>query len=276
MAQAIEAEENARRRLAFALHDDVVQELMVASRELRRIERGDANALDEVRGALDRSLVQLRGHLRELSPPSADGTSTVEALSALTRGLRDRTSIDVHTTLDVRADGHHTRLVVTLARELLSNVERHADAAVAWVALRPAQKGVLLEVGDDGRGIHAQRLQEARAGGHLGLAAARERVEAIGGSVQILTVPGAGTLVTVRLPVRGPFARLRAAAQRRRAADDSRTTQPITASVNGTGRVGTSSRDSANARADVASRPSLSRESSTTLASGTDGMRRSR
>ena len=69
------------------------------------------------------------------------------------------------------------------------------------VAISRTADEVLLEVVDDGTGIEPLRRAAALAAGHIGLAAARERVEAEGGSMELETGTGAGTRVRITVPV---------------------------------------------------------------------------
>jgi two-component system NarL family sensor kinase len=87
-------------------------------------------------------------------------------------------------------------------RELLANVGRHADAHDVRVGARAEDGHVVVEVADDGCGMDDDVRRRAVAAGHVGLASISERVEALGGSVAIVSPArdGRGTVVTVRLP----------------------------------------------------------------------------
>jgi signal transduction histidine kinase len=86
--------------------------------------------------------------------------------------------------------------VVQLAREALSNVSRHAEAATCRVSLYQDERGQVLEVDDDGRGFDPATT----TGTGQGLRNLRERAERLGGRAQIDSVPGQGTRVRVTLP----------------------------------------------------------------------------
>ena len=98
------------------------------------------------------------------------------------------------------AGGAHDDLVLSLSRELLNNVAKHAHAGSVTVTVSVVDWWVVLEVADDGRGIEPGRLAEAPRHGHIGLASLTERVEAIGGVLQIESASSGGTTVRVRLP----------------------------------------------------------------------------
>ena len=86
--------------------------------------------------------------------------------------------------------------VVQLAREALSNVSRHAEAATCRVSLYRDERGQVLEVDDDGRGFDPALA----TGGGQGLRNLRERARELGGRAEIDSAPGSGTTVRVTIP----------------------------------------------------------------------------
>ena len=87
-----------------------------------------------------------------------------------------------------------------MARESLSNVARHAEAATCRVSLRRLDSRAVLEVDDDGVGFDVQG--PAPAG--LGLENLRARAESLGGRLVVTSPPGEGTTVQVSLPLGAP------------------------------------------------------------------------
>jgi two-component system NarL family sensor kinase len=104
--------------------------------------------------------------------------------------------------LDLRCPNRHDgdQLVFSAARELLSNVVRHADASGVAVRLAAANGDLVLVVEDDGRGFPPGLPGERLADGHIGLAAQRVRIESAGGRMEVFSAPGDGTRVEVRVP----------------------------------------------------------------------------
>jgi two-component system NarL family sensor kinase len=98
------------------------------------------------------------------------------------------------------AAGQHDQLVLSLARELLVNAAKHAEAHEVTVALARTDGQLLLEVADDGRGISPGRLADAPGEGHIGLASCAQRVEALGGRFVVGARPAGGTRVRATLP----------------------------------------------------------------------------
>jgi two-component system NarL family sensor kinase len=104
-------------------------------------------------------------------------------------------------TVDPDAAGAHDELVVSLARELLENTARHASATRVEVDVRTEPSAIVLSVADDGAGFPPGRLEAALAGGAIGVASCRERVEALGGTFSMHAAPGAGTRARAWIPV---------------------------------------------------------------------------
>jgi signal transduction histidine kinase len=85
-----------------------------------------------------------------------------------------------------------------MTREGLSNVARHSGASRAVLALAANDATLTLLIGDNGKGFDPA---EGRTEGHHGLANLQSRAEALGGSLQVKSKPGAGTEVEARIPL---------------------------------------------------------------------------
>ncbi len=200
VAQAVEAEERARRRLSDDLHDHAIQNVLTARQDVADARDGDASALDRAEQALRLALAQLRSAVRDLHPYLLDHLDLPSALETIAEQHATHGGYQVDIDIDPAAVGVHDQLVVSLARELLANAAKHASARHVSLALHHGEHAVTLEVSDDGRGFSSdQRLTALRAG-HIGLASTRERVEASHGSFEIHSKPGAGTRVRCALP----------------------------------------------------------------------------
>ena len=130
-------------------------------------------------------------------------------LAAALRELADRSAaagrIDVAVELDgwdarLRTDAD--RLLYETARELLTNVVKHARAKTARVVLAHHDGHAGLAVTDDGRGIPMGAVSAAVGAGHIGLASYRVRIEAAGGTFAIGEAEPSGTVIRVELPAR--------------------------------------------------------------------------
>jgi two-component system NarL family sensor kinase len=196
VAQALDAEDRERRRLAAALHDEAVQNLLAARHEL-----AGGGDLEFVAHGLDRTVEQLRDAVFDLHPAALDHAGLAAALEAVAARVGQRAGLRWQVEVDPAAAGLHDQLVYQLARELVVNVAKHARASSVTVRVRRTPAELVLEVADDGRGLDAARLRAAPLDGHIGLASATERVEALDGELEIAAEPGQGTLVRARIPV---------------------------------------------------------------------------
>jgi signal transduction histidine kinase len=98
----------------------------------------------------------------------------------------------------VSLPGKESVELLRILQEALANVRRHSAARNVEVGLRTDDEAILIEVTDDGRGFDPM---VARGG--VGLVGMRERVEGLGGEIEISNRPGEGTEVMVRVPVGG-------------------------------------------------------------------------
>jgi two-component system NarL family sensor kinase len=92
-------------------------------------------------------------------------------------------------------------LLYGLARELVTNVARHASASSLQVDIARVADEIHLSVRDDGVGCTPDRRRQALREGHLGLASWTERVRALGGDLYMEPASGEGTQVLARIPV---------------------------------------------------------------------------
>jgi signal transduction histidine kinase len=209
-----DALEGERRRIAAELHDGVVQDLAGVAYELqaaadRLPQNGSRSGQDaELDDALRRGAGVCRGSMRalrsllvDLYPSERREQGLDAAVEALARPLRDR-GVDVAVDMDLDGPLPSTtaELVYRAAQEALRNVDRHAAARTASVALRSDDGTVTLVVEDDGRGMTGDNLREQHAAGHMGLALLADGVAARGGSLSIESEPGTGTRLRLSMP----------------------------------------------------------------------------
>jgi two-component system NarL family sensor kinase len=201
LADALDAEQRERRALAEALHDNALQNLLSARHELEEAAEATPHpALDRADAALLETVRQLREAVFELHPYVLAEVGLEAALRSIASQAATRAGVALE--LDLRYDNRHPReaLLFSAARELLNNVVRHAGASGLVVRLAETNGEVELVVEDDGRGFPPELPAERLAGGHVGLASQRVRVEAAGGTMDVDASPGQGTRVTLRLP----------------------------------------------------------------------------
>jgi signal transduction histidine kinase len=194
-----------RQRIAQDLHDGAIQALFgvgVALQALAKAsaDEGQQGRLRTAAQQLDGVMQDLRNYVIGLGPSILADQTLDAALLYLVRGYEAQTGKTAHIFVD-RAVALQLAAwagdLVQIASEAISNVARHAEAAVLEVTLRKRGSAAVLEIRDDGRGFDPM---EAAAHG-LGLGNFRARAGALGGKVDVESRPGGGTTVTVRVPV---------------------------------------------------------------------------
>jgi two-component system NarL family sensor kinase len=200
VAQALSAEARARRELSYALHDELVQELLCAQQDLKVARRGRPEYIDRAQQALGDAVRRLRHEIFQLHPHLLETAGLEAALEAVAG--QHTLAGGARPTIAVAPDaaGVHDELLFSVGRELLTNAARHAGAGRVELTVERADGDIVLVCRDDGRGMAPERRAAALAAGHLGLAACTERVEALGGRLAVAAAPGGGTEVRASLP----------------------------------------------------------------------------
>jgi signal transduction histidine kinase len=201
-------EDRERRRIATQVHDHIGQSLALAQIKLtsmRETIRDPGRAtFDEAVELLEQSIVDTRTLIFDLSPPVLYDLGLREALSWLVEEFEKRHGILIGVTddgMDKRLDDATAGLVFRAVRELLTNVFKHAKADSARVSLRRAGDHIDIEVEDKGTGFDAKALGSQSSGGGFGLFSVREQISRLGGTVEIISAPGQGTRVNMRVPL---------------------------------------------------------------------------
>ena len=188
-----------RRRIARELHDGVGQLVVALGYRVEDIadlvEAGPMHeAVLQLREEVAHVARELRRALGELRAEPAVDRSVSDALSSYLEELSRRGDLRVHLAVEERGQrlpGQVEREVLQIAREAITNVDRHARAINLWVRLVREDGRVRLVVEDDGIGAVVPRP------GHYGIQGMRERTEQIGGVLEIGVRPDGGTVVTL-------------------------------------------------------------------------------
>lgn len=201
VAQLLDGEDRQRRSISEQLHDQAMQDLLVARQELSESRGQDPVCSARTQAAIDRALSQLRGTILDLHPSIAEREGLLPAVDAIVRQQSRLGNFETATEVEPNATGLCDRLLLSLVRELLSNVARHASATRVVIQIVRRGERVVLEVRDDGVGFDSNDRSAAFRSGHIGLSSSEERVDAVGGSLSIKTAAGEGTQVRIELPL---------------------------------------------------------------------------
>jgi signal transduction histidine kinase len=212
LANAIEASDQERRRIASDLHDGVVQDVAgvafglapLAEQAVRRGDEDEARALRDSMSQLRQGVRDLRTLLVEIHPPSLETTGIEAALSDLLSELEaDGIETEMHVDDHTGAGSPGDALVYRVAREALRNVQAHADAQSVRVELsRPEPDTTRLTVTDDGKGFSQGDRERRREEGHVGLTLLQSLVRQSHGRLEVRSEPGRGTTVELEVPSR--------------------------------------------------------------------------
>lgn len=197
-ARLVDATDTARRRIERDLHDGAQQRLLGLSLALQVTERHARRGDGDVVGLLEAARTELRHaleELRELARGIHPAVLTEDGIGAAVESLAERCDLPVEVTVSLseRPSSAVEATAYFVVSEALANITKHASASRASVTVHSDGADLTVTVTDDGSG----GADAARGTGLRGL---RDRVEAVGGRLDIRSVPGAGTDVRVVMP----------------------------------------------------------------------------
>jgi signal transduction histidine kinase len=196
-ARIVAAGDEARRRIERDLHDGAQQRLIALGLRVRSLKasvRPDSD-LNRQLGALGDALDEACDELRQISHGIHPAGLSRGGLQPALRALRRRAAMPVKLTVDVERRLPEPVEVATyyVVAEALTNVAKHAQASEVIVAVEANDRRLRLLVKDDGVG-------GADVGGGSGLIGLKDRVEALGGHIDITSSDHQGTIVTAEIP----------------------------------------------------------------------------
>lgn len=203
--QSVREEE--RLRIARDVHDNLGQVLTGLKIQLallgKRIppEAGLEKSLEDILGHIDEAIQSVRDICTELRPGILDDLGLAAALEWQLKQFEEMTGIrcSFFSSGDGELDREANIALFRITQEALTNIARHAEATAVEVRLVREGDELVLEVGDNGRGLRG----EAGEAGSLGLLGMKERAHALGGAFFVASEAGGGTRLTVRVPLRG-------------------------------------------------------------------------
>ncbi|WP_026841971.1 sensor histidine kinase [Citrifermentans bremense] len=203
-ANLVFSEERERRRIATELHDDVVQHLALCKLRLDMgLKDGTPSRVlqEELVGELVRTMQQIRRICYDLSPPVLYDFGILKALQNLGETMTQAAALQFsfqHDQEKLELPNHICTVLYQTAKELLTNVIKHATASQILVTITKSDELVRLSVTDDGVGF----LSSCKKG--FGLSHIQQRVAFLKGNLSISSGPDKKTVVTVEIPAPGP------------------------------------------------------------------------
>jgi signal transduction histidine kinase len=206
----LEAQEDERRRISRDLHDETGQALLTLRLYLEMgLRQGSPEAarawFDKAVALVDRSVADLRRILAQLSPLLLDELGLEPALRLELRRLRAQHGWRARFTFTprgARLDPALEVLIYRLVLEGLRNVARHARARRVHLSITVRRAEVAIRLRDDGVGLPGNQLPPPCSdGSRFGLFGMRERVRLAGGQLALVSAPGRGLSLSIRMPI---------------------------------------------------------------------------
>ena len=204
LAEMVTIEQREQRDLAETLHDGALQYVLAARQELEAVDEGDPEAVERIDLALAETSRLLRSTMTQLHPAVVDSAGLLPALRDLVATVNTRGQLSAELQTQNWDDDLRTpidELLLTTARELITNVVKHAQARTVLIELAREAGTATLRVSDDGVGMAGVDLDARLGAGHLGVASRRIRLEAAGGRINFRTADPHGTVVEVEVPL---------------------------------------------------------------------------
>jgi PAS domain S-box-containing protein len=207
-AEAQMAREQEKSRVARELHDELAQALTSLKMDVAWIaeripDKDDAvgKKLQRLEILLDQAVAATRRIAADLRPLILDDLGLVPAVEWLVQNFIQKTGVPCELAVDdpeLELENIHATAVFRILQESLTNVAKHAQASRVRVRIEHADGNILFSVCDNGVGFSPQ---SPRLPHSLGLAGVRERSQLLGGELCIVSAPGEGATIEVRLPV---------------------------------------------------------------------------
>jgi PAS domain S-box-containing protein len=207
-ARLMRVQEEERRALAHELHDEIGQQLAALKLNLQTMARtvpGQAAAarIQDCIEIVEIAIEQVRDRALNLRPSMLDDLGLAAALDWYCRRQSERSGTEISLELEAQTQALPDPIPITafrIVQEAVNNAIRYAQARHIEVTLRTLEDSVELVVQDDGRGFDPAAL-DPRRDDSLGLLGMRQRVDWLGGELDITSTPGSGTLVRATLPL---------------------------------------------------------------------------
>jgi PAS domain S-box-containing protein len=206
----LQAQDEERRKLARELHDGLgtyISGLSLALGKIRTLlnEKNPEHqqVVTECRDLIQAAAGEIRAISYLLHPPTIEDIGLASALDWLVRGFSSRSSIGISLQLPPYLGRFKREIELTIFRvtqEALNNVYRHSGSSTAAVRLFQESNEIVLEIADCGRGL-PPRCAASEPDFTVGISGMRERVQELGGTFSIESIPGEGCTVRAALPL---------------------------------------------------------------------------
>ncbi len=206
LLQQVASAEKERERWARELHDDTLQNLAAIRISLATALQSTGERRGaRIESAAEEAMAQLEGQINELNrlindlrPAALERLGLAGALQALAEESSARGGVEVEARIEIseEAGRDEERLVYRLVQEALTNAGKHANASQVILDVQEGDGEIRIVIRDDGDGFDPASPTAGR-----GLTGMRERIELLGGEIDVSSKPGEGTEISARVPL---------------------------------------------------------------------------
>src|SRR5581483_2722306 len=221
------AAQEERNRLARDLHDSIKQQIfsiaVSAAAARARWEDNLASVrqlIESIERTAQEAQVEMQALLQQLRPGALENIGLLESLRLQCQALSYRIGVQITTELgtlpaDELLPVGTQEMIFRIVQEGFANIARHARATQVWLSIQRQEDVLLLEIGDNGQGFElAQENERPSSYGGMGLSNVRERVEELGGTLSLWSMPAQGTTLHLCIPLVKPKLQTREHANR--------------------------------------------------------------
>lgn len=211
VVRIIDAQENERQRMSKAMHDgpaqsltnfilqaEIVQRLFDSNPEQARVE------LQNLKSTATSTFQRVREFITELRPMMLDDLGLVPTVRRYVKAFEEKSGIPTALTVtgeERRFESHCEVLAFRAIQELLNNARTHSQCTQIRITLDVDESYARAVVEDNGKGFDVGAVLAPDQKQHIGLSTLKEKVELLGGQLQIASVLGQGTKATVEIPI---------------------------------------------------------------------------
>jgi signal transduction histidine kinase len=208
--QLITAQEDERKRISRELHDVIAQTLAGINVRLAILRsqsvannKGFHEKIEVTERLVEQSVEIVYRFASDLRPLVLDDIGLIPALKSCINSFNELYGIRVKSSVSRSVEELNSSALTTLYRitqEALTNIGRHSEATIVNFEIRPNKRSIRMKIADNGQGFDLPKTSSKHQPERLGILGMRERAEMVGGTFQIETGVGKGTVILVKIP----------------------------------------------------------------------------